>query len=280
MSEFTGGGGSTRARDADRDVAIALVDAAFGDGQLNRTEREERSEQIVAATTLGELRALTADLQTPVVVPPAPRRRRRFVPIAVAAAVAAAIAIGVVVGTGDDDQEPAAKAEPTVAAESANAAEPTSDPPEKKPKPATYSFTVRGVKNFIKLYRKEFGTTEATAFGFKAGKVNVARRGDTGEIEHWMYVDDGFVDDGLYSDRDFEPGKVDLDDLNVEAAFRHLGQVKRRVGIDKPEHLGITVVVASGRKGAWLVAGSDANCEADRMSLGGEVQERGTPCSS
>ena len=280
MNESTAGGGSTRARDADRDVAIALVDAAFGDGQLSRIEREERSEQIVAATTLGELRELTADLQTPAVVPPAPRRRRRFVPIAVAAAVATAIVVGVVVGTGDDDQEPTAQAEPTVAAESANAAEPTSDPSEKKPRPLTYSFTARGVKNFIKLYRKEFGTTEGTAFGFKAGKVNVARRGDTGEIEHWMYVDGDFVDDGLYSDRDFESGKIDLADLNVGAAFRHLGQVKRRVGIDKPRRLGITVVIASGRKGAWLVAGSDSNCEADRMNLDGDVQQRRTPCSS
>lgn len=54
-----------RASDADRDLVITMLSEAAGDGRLSLAEHEERSEQALAARTLGELVRLTADLSLP-----------------------------------------------------------------------------------------------------------------------------------------------------------------------------------------------------------------------
>lgn len=54
-----------RASDADRDLVIALLSEAAGDGRLTLAEHAERSEQALAARTLGELAKLTSDLALP-----------------------------------------------------------------------------------------------------------------------------------------------------------------------------------------------------------------------
>lgn len=54
-----------RASDADRELVIALLSEAAGDGRLTLTEHAERSEQALAARTLGELARLTTDLSQP-----------------------------------------------------------------------------------------------------------------------------------------------------------------------------------------------------------------------
>jgi DUF1707 SHOCT-like domain/Cell wall-active antibiotics response LiaF, C-terminal len=54
-----------RASDADRDLVISLLSEAAGDGRLTLAEHAERSEQALAARTLGELAKLTSDLALP-----------------------------------------------------------------------------------------------------------------------------------------------------------------------------------------------------------------------
>jgi Domain of unknown function (DUF1707)/Cell wall-active antibiotics response 4TMS YvqF len=54
-----------RASDADRDLVISLLGEAAGDGRLTLAEHAERSEQALAARTLGELAKLTSDLALP-----------------------------------------------------------------------------------------------------------------------------------------------------------------------------------------------------------------------
>lgn len=61
----TAASGRTRARDLDRAAASGLLDAAYAEGQLGADEYHDRIAQAAAAKTLGELAALTADLQTP-----------------------------------------------------------------------------------------------------------------------------------------------------------------------------------------------------------------------
>lgn len=53
-----------RARDADRTAACDALDAAFGEGQIDGVEHRTRTAAALRAVTLGELQALTADLQT------------------------------------------------------------------------------------------------------------------------------------------------------------------------------------------------------------------------
>jgi hypothetical protein len=61
----TAASGRTRARDLDRATASSLLDAAYAEGQLGADEYHDRIAQAAAAKTLGELAALTADLQAP-----------------------------------------------------------------------------------------------------------------------------------------------------------------------------------------------------------------------
>ncbi|MEU6562308.1 DUF1707 SHOCT-like domain-containing protein [Nocardia nova] len=57
--------GSMRARDMDRIRARTLLDAAYEEGQLGADEYHDRSGRADAAATIGELRGLVSDLQTP-----------------------------------------------------------------------------------------------------------------------------------------------------------------------------------------------------------------------
>ncbi|MEU2125293.1 DUF1707 SHOCT-like domain-containing protein [Nocardia niwae] len=61
----TAASGRTRARDLDRAEASSLLDAAYAEGQLGADEYHDRIAQAATAKTLGELAALTTDLQTP-----------------------------------------------------------------------------------------------------------------------------------------------------------------------------------------------------------------------
>lgn len=57
--------GELRASDADRELVIALLSEAAGDGRLTLAEHAERSGRALAAQTLGELAGLTTDLALP-----------------------------------------------------------------------------------------------------------------------------------------------------------------------------------------------------------------------
>lgn len=55
----------TRARDTDRESAIAVVAAAFADGQLDRSEHDVRVSRLQQARTFADLDAQLVDLQRP-----------------------------------------------------------------------------------------------------------------------------------------------------------------------------------------------------------------------
>lgn len=54
----------TRAKDADRDDTCKVLDSALADGQLSGMEHAQRVKAATTAATLGDLQALTDDLQT------------------------------------------------------------------------------------------------------------------------------------------------------------------------------------------------------------------------
>ena len=54
-----------RASDQDRDSAAELLGEAYAEGRLSREELDDRATAAYSATTLGELRDLTADLPLP-----------------------------------------------------------------------------------------------------------------------------------------------------------------------------------------------------------------------
>lgn len=62
-----------RASDADRDVVVGALAAAFQDGRLDASEHEERLSRALAAKQLGELEPLVSDISVaPVPQPAAP----------------------------------------------------------------------------------------------------------------------------------------------------------------------------------------------------------------
>lgn len=67
-----------RASDADRDVAVGVLNAAFEDGRLDTLEHAERLERVLAAKTLADLPPLIADVVVSGAAPaPVPVRSSR-----------------------------------------------------------------------------------------------------------------------------------------------------------------------------------------------------------
>lgn len=61
-----------RASTADRERAMDVVKAAYGEGRLTKEEFDERSTRVMASRTYGELGAIVADLPVGPYLPPAP----------------------------------------------------------------------------------------------------------------------------------------------------------------------------------------------------------------
>jgi Domain of unknown function (DUF1707) len=95
---------NTRARDSDRNDTCAVLDSALADGQLSGEEHRLRVASATQATTLGELQALVADLQTAnaqvklPAIKPLPRLAGGWG--LTAAAAAALVALGIGIGWG------------------------------------------------------------------------------------------------------------------------------------------------------------------------------------
>jgi len=142
---------NTRARDIDRANTSALLDAAFGDGQINKAEHRAMSELASEARTLADLDVLVGDLQRPADAPPDARpprdTARPWFPLAVAA-VAVAAAVGAFTLADGDDAEatvtPVAQQIDFDAVEPLVVATPNPVSPE-------------GMKVFLDRYRAKFG---------------------------------------------------------------------------------------------------------------------------
>lgn len=64
---------SIRASDADREATVQRLQAAFAEGRLDLAELDERTKDVYAARTLGELKKFTVDLPQSGSAAPAPR---------------------------------------------------------------------------------------------------------------------------------------------------------------------------------------------------------------
>lgn len=60
-----------KAKDADRDAAVELVEAAYADGQISRPDADLRVERLAQAQTMAEILAITRDLRAPTTPAPA-----------------------------------------------------------------------------------------------------------------------------------------------------------------------------------------------------------------
>lgn len=230
-----------RARDADRERHVDLIEAAYVDGQLNDADRELRVGRALAAETLDELTGLTRDLQRPAsagaatpLPPPARRssRSRRTALVLVLGVVVVLIGLLVTLVA-------LAPSAPVVES-SGVTLEPTRVPPAVSPteevveEVAPFAMTAPEVRRFLREYEARFGTTDAyvTTFFPDRVSVEVPVRGSRPRFERWTW-------DGEWQ-RTSEPAAVpgfnailDQGRINAKRLVANVGVAERTLGVQR-----------------------------------------------
>ncbi|WP_430334823.1 DUF1707 SHOCT-like domain-containing protein [Rhodococcus sp. ACT016] len=230
---------STRARDIDRAQTCGLLDAGYGEGQLDPTEYESRTNAAMKAKTLGELDALVSDLQIPAhLVETALRsatagRRPRRGPVIAAAVAAIAIVIGAVffVTRGDDEAGRTAAAPEVVAAAEEPAPLPAPIPgePDAIVIDPIDTTTVEGIRAFIDRYRVKFGDTVVDRAIFYPDRVDVTRAVDGAPHLYQRYIFmNGFKPSMTPSPR-ADPRSIDLAAIDLDRLAANLAAAPDRV---------------------------------------------------
>jgi hypothetical protein len=227
-----------RAKDADRERYVDIIEAAYVDGQLGEQDRELRVSRALTAETLDELEGLTRDLQDrPVVV--APRGEPSVTPRApglVAGGAVAVIAIAVLLllgaagvalfsVTGSSDESP------TVVISGEAVPVPAEVDVAEAP---AFAMTAPEVRQFLRAYEREFGTLEAYDVGFYPSRVGVQVpvRGTRPRFERWTW-------DGEWT-RDTQAAAVtgltevvDLGSLRVRPLFANIATARRSLDVER-----------------------------------------------
>lgn len=234
MSDF-------RAKDADRDRFVELIEAAYVDGQLGAEDRELRVSRALSAETLDELESLTRDLQHPpgYVPPPVPTRspsrpRRAtgvlvglivFV-VLVGAGVTGVVALAMFAASGPEAVTSQGTEVAPVPIEEATEA--TQD--------ASFRMTAPQVRRFLRSYEKQFGTLDAFEVGFYPNRVGVQVpvRGSRPRFERWSY-------DGTWR-QDTEASAVhglyeivDVGSVDVRRLFANIATAKDTLRVQRGE---------------------------------------------
>ncbi|WP_051637520.1 DUF1707 SHOCT-like domain-containing protein [Rhodococcus sp. UNC363MFTsu5.1] len=224
---------TTRARDIDRSNTCTLLDAGYGEGQLDFDEHKSRTAAAMSARTLGELESLVTDLQLPTALTDTltvtdrtspPRQLALKAGVAAAAVVAAAVTL-VMVNQDGPDPAPAAAA-PVVA--------PLAPNPPAPPAPGKYAdikpvviapidtLTAAGIEEFIRKYREKFGDTLVYDVSFFGDYASITRMvpGQPGSEQDFSFRG-GFQPDSVSSHSGSEP-PFDLASVNLGALTGHL----------------------------------------------------------
>lgn len=228
---------NTRARDVDRANTAAILDGAFGDGQLSQDEHRAMSELAAGARTLDELEALVGDLQRPADAPPdarPPRETRRHLFTAAVAAAAVIAAVGAFALTDSDDaQAPAPAAQP--ASIDLGAVAPVVIP--------TPDLTTReGMTLFIDQYRAKFGDTVVDELNLYPQHANFERAQplEPNRLVSYDYRG-GFSTSRPATTRKVDTPIIDLAGLNVDALADVVAAAPTAINVPdaKVDYLGI-----------------------------------------
>ncbi|MFI6430263.1 DUF1707 domain-containing protein [Rhodococcus oryzae] len=222
---------TTRARDIDRSNTCTLLDAGYGEGQLDFDEHKSRTAAAMSARTLRELESLVTDLQLPTALTdpltgadrPAPPRRRALL-AGVAVVVAAAVAL-IVINQDGPDPAPATAAPPVAPLAPIPPAPPAPDKyADVAPRvvPRIDTLTATGIEDFIRIYRDKFGDTLVYDVYFRADYTNLTRMapGQPDRVQDYTFRG-GFAPDSVSSDTGDEP-PFDLASVDLDALAGHL----------------------------------------------------------
>ncbi len=235
-----------RAKDADRDRCVELIEAAYVDGQIGDADRELRVGRALSAETLDELATLTRDLQPPpgAVVPttapvPAPSRGPSLPPRLVGGAftlfvVGVALFIGAIVVTmlasvgGSTSTESdfgtiieSVPAEPQVSV-------------DEEAEAPSFTMTAGQVRAFLRAYEEQFGTLDVHQAGFYPDRVGVQVpvRGSRHRMERWSW--DGAWRQDAEASRVIGPGgTVDLGSVDVRRLFANIDTARKTLRVQR-----------------------------------------------
>ncbi|MGF9754445.1 DUF1707 domain-containing protein [Microvirga sp. 0TCS3.31] len=238
--------GDFRARDADRDRYVDVIEAAYVDGQLGDQDRELRVSRALVAETLDELEGLTRDLQNrpvpaspPPPTPVAPAPARPGVPGSVTAGkllgvvAAALVGFGVValLAAGQSAQQPSEYSVPTPRVMTGS--------PDFTMKPAS-------VREFVGSYEARFGSLEPYEVTFFPRRVvaHVPLPGPSPRFEVWSW-DGTWTQDADRAALDEPHARVDLGELDAGRLVDNIRTAKGALGVEQGR-LGRAVLSRSG----------------------------------
>jgi hypothetical protein len=230
--------GGLRAKDADRERYVSLIEAAYVDGQLGDEDRELRVSRALGAETLDELEALTRDLQRdPAPAPAAPRVwRSRLIASAAALSIGGVfVTLAILTWPHEPDVDPA----PAVVAEapeptSSPTTEPEPEPVVEEPEVVPFEMTAAQVRKFLRRYEAKFGTLDTYDASFYPNDVyvEVPVRGSRPRYERWSW-------NGTW-ERTSKPSSasmsgpvLDLGTIGVDRLISNIAMAKRTLDVQR-----------------------------------------------
>ncbi len=232
-----------KARTADRDRTVEIINSAYADGQIDNAAREGRVTKALKASTLHQLDQLVIDLQHPGpsagATPPeseppgfreqlrrnnaAQRREWRNVPRwqKVLIGVLTVVCIGGVgVATVLDDQPDDTDTSITAGA-------------------GTPALTAKGLAAFITTYEKEFDTARVVSATFSADEVVLRVPTDDGKARHveWRYRDGTFRQFADARRNSDDQAPIDLTEIDLSALEANITQAKRTLRVEDPDSI-------------------------------------------
>lgn len=218
-----------RARNADRDQAVDLLNAGYADGRLTATEREDRVGRALAAKTLGDLAQVTSDLETEPASTPTTvereglwRRTPRRTKLVLAGIVLATVVGGTAVEFLDDDGGSVAVQQDASYAVPASA---------------------DGVADLIAAQEAEFGTTKSYGISLQRDLTTLDVPSDDGRarFRSWRPLEEGGFEPGGEVRGAGEYREFDLADVDVAALRSNIATAREELGVPEPSYLVLVV---------------------------------------
>lgn len=254
------------ARSSHRKQTIALIEAAHRNGWLTGPDRDLRVGQAGTAPTVGELEALTRDIEwhgyAETSAGPEPQgpsttleHTEQGVPGSSAIPpiawilVAAGAVVLVLLGT----LLPIMRGPLTMEADGPSADASVEAPHgQQSHRRAKYSLSARGVHRFVADYRVRFGrtTVDHVVFSPHNAVVDVPRRG-SGRSREWTYERGRFAPLGTYQ-RSRGAGTVDLLEIDLDAFAVNLKGAPKRLRIADPTSRYVVVGRNPVTKTPWI----------------------------
>ncbi|GAA1924196.1 DUF1707 SHOCT-like domain-containing protein [Nocardioides hwasunensis] len=227
-----------RARDADRERHVGLIEAAYVDGQLGDADRELRVGRALSAETLDELQTLTRDLQLPAgyVAPvdhrPASRSSRRtsvLVALGVVVALIGLVVAAMVVSLAPSGPDADSSGGVVDVAEA-----PSAPPPSAAPEVRPFEMTAAEIRRFVDQYEAKFGTTDAYVASFFPDRVSVEVpvRGSRPRFERWTWDGEWQRTSGPQAVASFN-AIFDLGRLGAKRLVANVAVAERTLGVQR-----------------------------------------------